>query len=169
MVCSTFLRNGWSIVGSASLAAKGGTSKRDHHHPSTKFQLGSSKVNPQTSQMALVFLTTPMQSTCFITFLDLFTLIIFVEVCKLWSSSLCRFLQCPVTSAPLGQKYSTTTLISKLSLFFVLPLGWDGWMEKRDQASYPYKTTDKYSFSFSFFLFVLFSVGGRKKRFWTEW
>jgi hypothetical protein len=41
MVCSTFLRSGWSIVRSASLA-KGGTSKkkRDCHHTSTKFQLG---------------------------------------------------------------------------------------------------------------------------------
>jgi hypothetical protein len=34
-----FLRSGWSIVRSASLA-KGDTSKRDTDHTSTKFQLG---------------------------------------------------------------------------------------------------------------------------------
>jgi hypothetical protein len=38
-VCSTFSRNGWSVVRNASLA-KGGTSKRDRHCTSTKFRLG---------------------------------------------------------------------------------------------------------------------------------
>jgi len=38
-VCSTFSRSGCSIVTDA-LVAKGGTSKRDHHHTSTKFWLG---------------------------------------------------------------------------------------------------------------------------------
>jgi hypothetical protein len=37
-VCSTFSRCGWSVVRSASVA-KGGTSKRDRHHTSTKFRL----------------------------------------------------------------------------------------------------------------------------------
>jgi hypothetical protein len=37
--CSKFLRSGWSVVRSASLT-KGGTSKRDRHHTSTKFRLG---------------------------------------------------------------------------------------------------------------------------------
>jgi hypothetical protein len=38
-VCSTFLRSGWSVVRSASLA-KGTTSERDRHCTSTKFRLG---------------------------------------------------------------------------------------------------------------------------------
>jgi hypothetical protein len=38
-VCSSFSRSGWSIVTSA-LLAKRGTSKKDHHHTSTKFWLG---------------------------------------------------------------------------------------------------------------------------------
>jgi hypothetical protein len=35
IVCSMFLRSGWNDVRSA-LLAKGGTSKRDHHHTSTE-------------------------------------------------------------------------------------------------------------------------------------
>jgi hypothetical protein len=34
-----FSRSGWSVIRSASLA-KGGTSKKDRHHTSTKFRLG---------------------------------------------------------------------------------------------------------------------------------
>jgi hypothetical protein len=38
-VCSTFSRNGWSVVRCASLS-KGGTPKIDRHRTSTKFRLG---------------------------------------------------------------------------------------------------------------------------------
>jgi hypothetical protein len=38
MVCSTFLRSGWSVARSASLA-EGVLQKRDCHCASTKFQL----------------------------------------------------------------------------------------------------------------------------------
>jgi hypothetical protein len=47
MVGSTFLRSGWSIVRSASLA-KGGTSKK------RPFLTWSNKVSPRTFQTALV-------------------------------------------------------------------------------------------------------------------
>jgi hypothetical protein len=58
-VCSTFSRNGWNVVRSASFV-KGGALKSDHHHTSTKFQ--SNNVNPQILQMALVYASMRTQS-----------------------------------------------------------------------------------------------------------
>jgi hypothetical protein len=53
-VCSTFSRNGWSVVRSASLA-KGGTSKKRSLHL-YKVPTRSNKVSPRTLQTALVFI-----------------------------------------------------------------------------------------------------------------
>jgi hypothetical protein len=58
-VCSTFLRCGWSIVRSASLA-KGGTLKRDHHHTS-KVPTWSNKLSPWTLQTVLVYKSFSLQ------------------------------------------------------------------------------------------------------------
>jgi rRNA maturation protein Nop10 len=56
-VCSTFSRNGWSVVRSASLA-KGGTSKKRPSPHLHEVPTRSNKVSPQTFQTALVCLHT---------------------------------------------------------------------------------------------------------------
>jgi hypothetical protein len=53
MVCSTFLRSGWSVVGSASLA-KGGTSKKRASLYLYKVPTLSYKVSPWTLQTDLI-------------------------------------------------------------------------------------------------------------------
>jgi hypothetical protein len=54
-VCSTFLRNGWSVVRSASLA-KGGTSKKRPSPHLHKFPTRSNKVSPRIFHTALYIL-----------------------------------------------------------------------------------------------------------------
>jgi hypothetical protein len=54
-VCSTFLRRGWRVVRSAELA-KEGTSKKRSSPYLHKVLTQSKKVNPQTLQMALLYL-----------------------------------------------------------------------------------------------------------------
>jgi hypothetical protein len=56
MVCSTFLRSGWSTVRSASLA-KGGTSKKRLSPHLHKVLIESNKVSPRTFQTALICCT----------------------------------------------------------------------------------------------------------------
>jgi hypothetical protein len=53
MVCSTFLRSGWS-AGRSALLAKGDTSKKRLSMHLHKVQTQSNKVSPQTFQMALI-------------------------------------------------------------------------------------------------------------------
>jgi hypothetical protein len=55
MDCSTFLRMGWSVVRSASLA-KGDTSKKRWSLHLHKVLTQSSKVSPRTFQTALICL-----------------------------------------------------------------------------------------------------------------
>jgi hypothetical protein len=77
----------------------------------------------------------------------LIALIMFCEVYKLWSSSLCSLLQTPAPSSLLGPNFllctlflDTHNLCSSLSV--------------RDQVSHPYKTTGKIMFFIYFNLYV---------------
>jgi hypothetical protein len=68
--------------------------------------------------------------------LDLITLMIYIEACKLLSSSLCSLLQPPTTSSILGQNILLSTLflnILKPHSSLCVP----------DQVSHQYKTTGK--------------------------
>jgi hypothetical protein len=53
MVCSTFLKSGWSVVRSISLVS-GGTSKKRSSLQLHKVPTWSNKVSPWTLQMALI-------------------------------------------------------------------------------------------------------------------
>jgi hypothetical protein len=71
--------------------------------------------------------------------LDFIILIILSEEYKSWSSSLCSFLQSPVTSPLLGPNIFLSALLSHtLSLCYSL--------QARDQVSHPYRTTGKITF-----------------------
>jgi hypothetical protein len=76
------------------------------------------------------FLITPTHAACpaHLTLHHLIVLIIFAEQYKLWSSSLCNFLQPPVTSSLLGQNILLGNLFSNT-------------LNMRDQVSHPRKTT----------------------------
>jgi len=85
----------------------------------------------------------PLSHACYIScpliILNLIALIMFCEVYKLWSSSLCSLLQTPAPSSLLGPNFllctlflDTHNLCSSLSV--------------RDQVSHPYKTTGKIMF-----------------------
>jgi hypothetical protein len=63
--------------------------------------------------------------------LDLIILIVFCEVYKLWSSSLCSLLRPPTTSSLLGPHILSTLFSNTLSLWSYLSV--------RDQVSHPYK------------------------------
>jgi hypothetical protein len=68
--------------------------------------------------------------------LDLIILITLGEECELWNSSLCSFLQPPITSSFLGPNILLSTLFNNtLSLCSSLNV--------RDQVSHPHKTTGK--------------------------
>jgi hypothetical protein len=65
--------------------------------------------------------------------LDVVILIIFGEMCKLWSYSLCSCLQLPIVSSFFGPDILLSTLFSNtLSLFPSFNI--------RDQVSHPYET-----------------------------
>jgi hypothetical protein len=102
-----------------------------------------------------------VRCTAHVTYLDLIYLMIFGEVYKLWSSSLCNFLNSPVTSSLLGQNILLRSLFSNtLSLCSSLNV--------RDQVSRPYKTTGRIMVLYSYILtFKL--LDSRKAKDWTEY
>jgi hypothetical protein len=84
-------------------------------------------------------------------------LIILGEEYKLWSFSLCSFLQLPATSSLFGPNILLNTLFSStLSLVTSFNV--------RDQVSHPYKIV-----VFYILIFMLLDSRGEEKRFWTEW
>jgi hypothetical protein len=90
------------------------------------------------TKMLYAPLTSPMRATypAHLILLALITLTILGEDYKPCSSSLCSFLQPPVTSSLLGQNIILSTLFSyTLNLCSSLKV--------RDKVSHPYKTTGK--------------------------
>jgi hypothetical protein len=69
---------------------------------------------------------------------DLIVLLLLCEENKLWSSSLCSFLQLPVTSPLFGPDILSILFFNTLSLCSSLNV--------RDKVSHPYKTQAKYKF-----------------------
>jgi hypothetical protein len=87
--------------------------------------------------------------------------IILGEEYKLWSSSLCSFLQHPVTISLFGQNILLRTLLQKtFSLYSSLYV--------RDQVSHPYRAAGKIIVLY-ILIFMFLDCRRKEKIFWTEW
>jgi hypothetical protein len=90
----------------------------------------------------------------------LIILIILEEECKLWSPSLCTFLQPPVTSSLFGPNILLSTLFSNtLSLCSSLKV--------RHQVSHPCRTTGKIIVLYAL-IFMFLDSRREDIRFWTS-
>jgi hypothetical protein len=97
---------------------------------------------------------------CIIIIIDLINIIILGEEYKLRSSSLCSFLQPPVTSPLFGPNILNTLFTNTLSLCSSLNV--------RDKVSLPYRTTVKIVVLY-ILIFMFLDSRWENKIFWTKW
>jgi hypothetical protein len=90
------------------------------------------------TKILYTFLISPMHTTCLaqLILLDLIIVTIFGKIYKLWSSSLCSFLQPPTTSSLLGPNVFLSTLFSNARNLC-------SYLSEKDHVSHPYKTRGK--------------------------
>jgi hypothetical protein len=85
----------------------------------------------------------------------------FGEEYKLWSASLCSFLQYPVTSYHFGP-------IILLRTFFLITLSLWPSLKAREQVSHRNKTTGKITVIY-ILVFMFLDSRREDKMFWSEW